>query len=504
MAAKTDVMVAGAGPVGLAMASELARYGLTVRIVDKSAARTDKSKALVVWSRTMELMDRMGCTEKFIAAGLKAEGANVFSGRETIAHVDMSAVESPYPFVLMIPQSETERLLEEHLATFGVKVERRTELTAFEDHVDSVSSTLLHADGREEKTDAAWLIGCDGAHSTVRHGLGMEFHGDTLPTDFVLADVRVSGVSGPPAIDIYWHADGVLALFPMPGHRFRIIADVGESAGAAGDGHRADPAMPEIQAILDRRAGGGLEASDPAWLTSFSINERKVLDYSAGRVFLAGDAAHIHSPAGGQGMNTGIHDACNLAWKLALVERGICKDEPLLSSYSTERSAIAKLVLEATGKATAVAVMKGGVAQSIRNLVASVVMGFSPVQRKMADLLSEVAVAYPASPLNAESAHVHDGPRAGDRAPIRADEPAVGAGSTPKFAAFSEDGEAARVILARYPEFAEAAPRPPYVHGGLWLVRPDGYVALAAKSGAWSEVDAYLAKLAAGPGVAAA
>ncbi len=206
-------------------------------------------------------------------------------------------------------------------------------------------------------------------------------------------------------------------------------------------------------------------------------------------------------------MNTGIQDACNLAWKLALVQRGICKDEPLLPSYSAERSAIAKLVLEATGKATTMAVLRGGVAQSIRNHIASLVLGLSPVKKKMSELLSEVAVAYRDSPLNVNETHAPDGPRAGDRAPVtgsaRDVHACVGAGATPKFAVFGENSEAARMTLAKYSAFVESTPRAPYVPGGLWIVRPDGYVALSTKSGAWADIDAYFSKLAAGKSVAA-
>jgi 2-polyprenyl-6-methoxyphenol hydroxylase-like FAD-dependent oxidoreductase len=179
---KTDVLIAGAGPVGLTMASELARYGLSVRLIDKNTQRTDKSKALVLWARTLELIDRMGpgAADRFIQAGLKAGSANILSGSEEIAHVDMTQVDSPYKFVLMIAQSETERLLEEHLATFGVKAERQKELRSFQESADGVSCVLQHADGTEETVEASWLIGCDGAHSVVRHQLGMEFHGSTF------------------------------------------------------------------------------------------------------------------------------------------------------------------------------------------------------------------------------------------------------------------------------------------------------------------------------------
>jgi 2-polyprenyl-6-methoxyphenol hydroxylase-like FAD-dependent oxidoreductase len=494
---KTDVLIAGAGPVGLTMASELARYGLSVRLVDKNTQRTGQSKALVLWARTLELMDRMapGGADRFIQAGLKAGSVNILSGNEEIAHLDMTQVDSGYKFVLMIPQSETERLLEEHLVTFGVKAERQTELKDFYETADGVSCVLQHADGSEETVDVSWLIGSDGGHSTVRHKLGMEFHGSTLLSDWVLADLHLSGISGPPAVNIYWHADGVLALFPLEGSRYRIIADVGESSGSIGEGHLPDPTLEEVQRILDVRGPGGIQASDPVWLSSFSINERKVQDYRSGRVFLAGDAAHVHSPAGGQGMNTGIQDACNLAWKLALVSRGLCQPEPLLGSYSTERSAIAKLVLEATGRATSMAVMRGGIKQSIRNHVASLILGFAPVKHTMANVLSEIAVGYSDSPLNAETERAHSGPEPGKRAPIRQSESPVGSGNTPRFALYAEPDSMPSGLLERYAAILEPALRTPFHPGGLWLVRPDGYVALASKAGNWDAVEAYFGHL---------
>ena len=364
---KTDVLIVGAGPVGITMASELARYGLSVRIVDKNIQRTDKSKAIVVWARTLELLDRMGpgVTDRFIQAGLKAEHTNIFANGEQIAHVDLSGVDSAYKFVLLIQQSETERLLEEQLAGFGVKVERRTELKTFEQTAEGVTCGLANADGSEEKVEASWLIGCDGAHSIVRHGLGMNFEGSTMLNDWVLADVHISGLEGAPAGNIYWHVDGVLAIFPLGGTRYRVIADVGESASSGIGEHRA-PTLEEVQRILDVRGPDGWVASDPVWMSGFTINERKVANYRAGRVFLAGDAAHVHSPAGGQGMNTGMHDAFNLAWKLAQVSRGLCAPEPLLTSYNAERSAVAKLVLEATGRATTIA-LDGGQSEAVNS-----------------------------------------------------------------------------------------------------------------------------------------
>ena len=220
------------------------------------------------------------------------------------------------------------------------------------------------------------LIGCDGAHSTVRHGLGMQFEGDTQPSDFILADLRLSGQSWKQnELYLFWHSAGVLGIFPIDRGRFRIIAD----AGTAKSGTlRPDPTLAEVQKVLDERGPGGITASDPFWLASFRINERKVADYRAGRVFLAGDAAHVHSPAGGQGMNTGMQDACNLAWKIALVHHGLAAPEPLLDSYSTERSAVGRQVLKDAGRLTTLAIMKGGIPQAIRNHVASLVFGLRP------------------------------------------------------------------------------------------------------------------------------
>ena len=510
---KTDVLVVGAGPVGLTMAAELVRYGLSVRIVEKAAQATDKSKALVLWSRTLELIDRMGCTPSFVAAGLKATGAVITTGNRTIAHVSLGGVASPYPYALMIPQSETERLMAEHLASLGVTVERSVELAGFTSTDTSVTATLRHADGREETVESSWLAGCDGAHSTVRHQLGMEFEGNTLNSDWILADVHLSNVPYPGEINVMWHADGVLAIFPINATRYRIIGDVGLVAGdpnAVGATRGPDPTLEEVQALLDRRGSSGMKATEPIWLATFRINERKVRDYRSGRVFLAGDAAHIHSPAGGQGMNTGMQDAFNLAWKLALVTRGLAAESPLLDSYSVERSAVGDQVLKAAGRLTTFAVMKGGVQQSIRNHVASLVFGLAPVRNMVADTLTELSIGYPESPLTLQGSHLPDGPQAGQRAPIQGDESAVrrndapvgqndapvGAGDTPRFAIFAEADDAdAAALLAQYPALLESALRPPYHSGGLWLVRPDGYVAVSTKRGDTERVSALLDRL---------
>jgi FAD binding domain len=289
------------------------------------------------------------------------------------------------------------------------------------------------------------------------------------------------------------HASGILAVFPITPPRFRVIADMGEThAGVAPQG----PTMEEVQAIVDERGPGGITASDPIWLTRFTINERKVANYRSGRVFLAGDAAHIHSPAGGQGMNTGMQDAFNLAWKLALVSNGVCAADPLLGSYSAERSPIAEMVLAGAGRLTEMGLMRGDIKQYVRNHIASFLLGLSPLNKKMADVLTEVSVGYPESPLNGKGTHLNGGPKEGQRAPIRGDEPPVGAGATPRFVLFGEADDVGSRMVAQFPALLEPLIRPPFQSGGLWLVRPDGYVALTCEEGDWDRVSDYLSQLA--------
>jgi 2-polyprenyl-6-methoxyphenol hydroxylase-like FAD-dependent oxidoreductase len=488
--ANSNVLIAGAGPVGLAMAADLARYGVSVRLIEKSPERTDKSKALVLWSRTLELMDRMDCTAPFLTTGKKVTAVNITAGKEPITKITVDGVKTPHPYALMMPQCDTEELLGDFLTLLGVKIERNIELTDFVASADGVTSTLRHLDGTEETFESGWLIGSDGAHSTVRHKLGMEFAGETMPSSWVIADVHLSDVPNPEEISIAWHAEGILAVFPIQGSRYRVIADSGLTH--AGDAP-ADPTMEDVQSILDVRGPGGITVSDPIWLTRFSINERKVANYRSGRVFVMGDAAHVHSPAGGQGMNTGIQDAFNLAWKLAMVSRGLGDEEILLGSYSAERSPIADGVLKVAGRGTEVALMRGEFKQSIRNHITSFIFGLSPVRKKMADVLTEVSIGYPRSPLNGGCEYSGGGPKEGERAPVDVDNPCVGAGDTPRFALYANEGDGrGSALIAKYSDLLEPSLRAPFERDGLWLARPDGYVALATRHGRWDDVEQYL------------
>jgi len=481
------VLIAGAGPVGLTLANELVRHGISVRIVDRAAARTDKSKALVLWSRTLELLDDAGYAGDFLAAGMPAHGAQISTGTEIVARVSFNLVDSRFAYALMIAQSETERVLEERLAAAGVTVERTVELTGFSDKGGSVEAVLAKANGTRETIEADWLVGCDGAHSTVRHGLGFAFEGSTLQSRWALADGHIEGLAPADHLHIFWHRDGILAFFPIAADRWRVIANL----GPAKDGEtNPDPTLEEINVLMARRGSPGIVMSDPVWLAAFRINERKVRDYSRGRVFLAGDAAHIHSPAGGQGMNTGMQDAFNLAWKLALVIEGAAKPS-LLDSYSPERTAVGDRVLKNAGRLTEAATLSNPLLQDVRNAIVRFAATFPHFRHKVADQLAEMDIGYPDSPLTAGNGHAATGPRAGERWPHRLPE---GAGGR-KFTALGPADMVAG-LAAKFPKLVAAAPAgDPAQATALRLIRPDGYVGFAGSPKDALRAEAYLASL---------
>lgn len=484
-----QVLIVGAGPVGLTLAAELARYGVQVRIIDRSPHPTKTSKALVIWSRTLELMDRMGCTPAFLDAGLRAHGASIHGGRTVLGHAGFDVIASPYNFALMIPQCDTERLLTAHLEPLGVTVEREVELSGFSEAADHVEVRLSHMGGREEAVEASWLVGCDGAHSTVRHGLGFAFEGAAQGDDWMLADVRLEGEGTPPADEIatFLHRDGPFVVFPIPGGRSRIVAALGKTVAGRS---RPDPLLPDVQAMADERAGGGFRVVDPIWLTNFRINERKVADYARGRVFLAGDAAHVHSPAGGQGMNTGMQDAFNLSWKLAMVVRGEARPS-LLDSYTPERSAVGEMVLRNATRMTDMATLAHPGAQAARNFVLRFMLGFHVVQERMAATMSEVEIAYAKSPLSI-------GRHAGGRlAPTQYGGPPPGSGTAPRFVLFSADQATGAALAARFPSVLDPRPRILADTQRLLIVRPDGYVGLSAAGNDWAGAERYVQLLAA-------
>jgi 2-polyprenyl-6-methoxyphenol hydroxylase-like FAD-dependent oxidoreductase len=494
MPMNTSTVIVGAGPVGLTLAGELTRYRVPVRIVDKAPQWTDKSKAIVVWSRTLELLDRgdQG-SAPFVEAGFKVGGVNILApGGRVVGHVKMDSVPSPYNYALMLPQSETERLLEERLQRLGVTVERSAEVTALKIGADNVEATLLRADGGKETVHADWLAGCDGAHSIARHTLAAPFSGETVSGDWILADVHMKGYPFPDTeIAVYWAREGVLPIFPVSPGRYRILANVPPS----GEDHPRDATLEEVQAIVEQRGPKGVSLFDPIWLSGFRINARKVASYRSGRAFLSGDAAHVHSPAGGEGMNTGMQDGFNLAWKLALAIHGTC-GEALLDTYSPERSGVGDEVLKNTSRLTTIGALHNPIAEELRNIVGRVALGLAPVQHAVVDNMSQVSVGYPESAMNGRR-HGSFHPAPGQRMTPIAGRPPFGAGSEPRFTVLALPSPAVAGVMSSFPKLLNEALGPPPDAKGVWLIRPDGYVAATAPASDLSSISDVLSRMSA-------
>lgn len=406
------VLVVGAGPVGLAAALSLAVHGVPVRIVERDTERTDLSKALVVWARTLEVLDGLLDADRLLEAGIAIDGAEFHGGGRLLGEVDLAHVPSRFGAGVFLPQCRTEGFLIERLTELGVTVERGVELSSFEDRGDRIMAVLRTAGDGEETVSAPWLIGCDGAHSDVRHRLGLAFEGGDEPTRFVLGDVHVEGAPPRDRLAVHLHSGGLLGFFPLPDGRFRVLGDT-ESSGTDDE-----PSLEELQALVDERMDGDARLSDPHWLGSFRVRERVLEDYRSGRCLLAGDAAHVHSPAGGQGMNTGIQDAVNLGWKLAMHERGLAS-EALLDSYSEERSMIGRQVVAATTRMTRVMTSRNPLLQSLRNGAIRVGTGVPAIRRLLAGFLSELRVGYRTTGIRGNDAVLrrHSDLHAGDRVP---------------------------------------------------------------------------------------
>ena len=415
----TDVLIIGAGPTGLMMALELARRSISCRIIDKLPAATQTSKALAIQSRTLELFDITGIIEESLHHGLQVPAVNLYANGKSIAHMSFDELDSPYPFILDLAQSETEKILCTRLANQGVAVERQVELSNLAQDEQGVTATLSHSDGREEIVRSKWLIGCDGAHSKVRHLLNMPFAGTAYPEDFALADVKILWSLPDNEMQLFLHEDGLFAAFPLPGGRYRLIVETSEHAH---EEKQPEPTLEDFQRYLKERGPEGSSLGDPVWMSAFRIHARKVEHYRQGHVFLAGDAAHIHSPAGGQGMNTGLQDVYNLAWKLALVHTHHAP-LTLLDSYEAERHPVAEAVLQTSDLMIRMAMIHQPLLQQVRNHVVPLLSQIEVVQQRFVERISELNIHYQNSPIVAGHSsfpsHVlsHNGLKPGDRAP---------------------------------------------------------------------------------------
>ncbi|HXQ13323.1 MAG TPA: FAD-dependent oxidoreductase [Caulobacteraceae bacterium] len=482
-----QVLIVGAGPTGLALALWLAKLGVKVRIIDKTEGPGTTSRALAVQARTLELYRQLGIADAVVALGHKVPAVNLWVRGERAARVAFAAIGedlTPFPFLKILPQDEHEKLLIEYLAGFGVAVERRTELVGFTDGAGGVTARLRGPDGAEETCEADYIAGCDGARSVVRGEIGAGFAGGTYRQVFYVADVEAAG----PSVDGELHVDldeaDFLAVFPLAGEgRARLIGTVRDERAE----HPEDLKFEDVsaQAIAHMK----VEVRMVNWFSTYHVHHRVTDHFRKGRAFLLGDAAHIHSPAGGQGMNTGIGDAINLAWKLAWVLSGRATDA-LLDSYEAERIGFARRLVASTDRAFGFATADGPVAEFVRTrlapLVIPSVMLIEPLREFMFRTISQITLNYRGSPLSVgRTGDV----QAGDRLPWT---PA----STPQeAAALAEMGWQVQVYgqapdaLAAWSRaqgvplhvfaFRDDHRRVGIARDAAYLLRPDTYLALA-------------------------
>src|SRR5215208_3446744 len=345
-----EALIVGAGPTGLTLAAGLARFGVQFRLVDRAMDRAHESRALGVQARSLEVLQTLGLGEVLVRRGNASARLLLDLGQRRTAEArlgDFGVADTRFPFILFVSQAETEGVLADHLASVGVVVERGVELLDATPEPDCVRCLLRQPDGKEEQVRVRYLLGCDGAHSTVRKRAGIPFQGDAYLQDFVLGHVEVDGPLERNTLHSFAVGRGVAMFFPLGSPTtWRVIGAAGNEAGRR---TTSDLSLGELQQLVDGATGGGLILRDPAWLSHFRLHHRQAAHYRTGRIFLAGDAAHIHSPVGAQGMNTGIQDAWNLAWKLALVVQGKAVDA-LLDSYEAERWPVGRRLLRYTDR----------------------------------------------------------------------------------------------------------------------------------------------------------
>jgi 2-polyprenyl-6-methoxyphenol hydroxylase-like FAD-dependent oxidoreductase len=499
----TDVLIAGAGPTGLVLALWLTRLGVRVRIVDKRAGVEATSRAVGVQARTLELYSQIGLADAVVERGRKALAANLWvagKNRARFCFNKMGQGLSPFPYALVFSQDEHERLLVERLGELGVAVERRTELLGFKEVDGRVLARLKKPDRDPETCEAAYIAGCDGAHSTVRETLNVGFAGGTYAHLFYVADVKASGVASNGEIHVALDPSDFLVIFPLKGEgRARLIGTVREDVE-----HRQENLgwKDVSKRVIE---GMHIDVECVNWFSSYRVHHRVAEHFRMGCAFLLGDAAHIHSPVGGQGMNTGIGDAVNLAWKLAAVLRGRA-DASLLDSYEPERIAFARRLVATTDRVFTGVTSTGAFDRMVRMNIVPFLMPFlfkfTAVRHLMFRTVSQAGVNYRGSSLSAGRA---GDVRGGDRLPwVKMGANGAGDNFAPLTSldwqvhvygdaplgiqAMCDDRKIPLHVFPWHPEISQTGLQ----RNAVYLLRPDGHVALADSEGSAKAVTSYL------------
>jgi 2-polyprenyl-6-methoxyphenol hydroxylase-like FAD-dependent oxidoreductase len=496
---RSDVLIIGAGPTGLVLALWLNKMGVTVRIIDKTEGPGTTSRALAVQARTLELYRQLDLTDAVLEQGHRVAGINMWvrGVRATrVSFADIAGDLTPYgPFIF--PQDQHEHLLVERLAAVGVTIERRTELVRFEAAADSVTAVLRGPEGQEESCEASYLAGCDGARSIVRQGIGAAFPGGTYQQLFYVADIDAEG----PALDGELHIDldeaDFLMVFPLKGQgRARLVGTVRDERAARADTLRFEDVS--ARAIEHMK----VQVRAVNWFSTYHVHHRVTNQFREGRIFLLGDAAHVHSPAGGQGMNTGIGDAINLAWKLRSVLTGGASDS-LLDTYETERRAFARKLVATTDRGFTLATAEGAVADFIRTRIVPIVIPtlfkLEAVREYMFSAVSQIVIAYRDSALSAGSAGAIHG---GDRLPWSK----TSTGDNFDTLAFTDwqlhvygsisaalSAWCASRLAVHVFGWEPAHETAGFIKDAIYLIRPDAYIALVARAQDPALIERYLA-----------
>ena len=500
--AETDVLIVGAGPTGLMLANQLVRRGVRIRIIDGHAGPARESRALGVQARTLEIYSHMGLADQAVALGKRADGAVLWAQGRRAARVPLGDIGrdiSPYPYLLVLGQDDNERLLGDALHGRGLAVQWNTELVGLTQDTDHVTATLKNADGTRTDVTVLWLAGCDGARSSVRELSGIAFEGAPYQHVFFVADVQMTGSMAPDVLNVYLWRSGFHLLFPMRGvDHWRIVGILPSYLRG-----RDDLTFEETIPALRHEVGTELSFQACNWYSTYRIHHRRAARFHDRRVFLLGDAAHVHSPVGGQGMNTGLQDAYNLAWKLALVVSGRAGSD-LLHSYQDERLPVANHLLKCTDRLFSLIVSDSRLAGLVRTRDMPKIMGLAlraaGLQRVFFRTISQTGIRYRSSPLSEALAGLpEDGPHAGDRFPwlrlrFRANGPTedlygklddtrfnlIVIGQAAPSAVGAELGDLVRVHeVPSDPENDRALGRVRIPRQSFYLLRPDGHVGLA-------------------------